>query len=119
MDINMDPTIAFRVHPYEGPALEVRVNFGVYAGRNATPAEIDDLARSLRTHVPAFTVIAEERHQFGDDMETSLHQVMIEVDGQSAGGLSDDVCERIVELAGRWAADCIAARSELGDLGSV
>ena len=119
MDINMDPAIAFRVHPHEDTALKVRVNFGVYTGRNATAAEIDDLARSLRTHVPAFTVIAEERHQFGDDMETSLHQVMIEVDGQSAGGLSDDVCERIVELAGRWAADCVAARSELGDLGSV
>ena len=115
----MDPAIAFRVAAQEGPALEVRVNFGVYTGRNATPAEIDDLARSLRTHVPTFTIIAEERHQFGDDMETSLHQVMIEVDTQSAGDLSDDVCERIVELAGRWAADCIAARSELGELGKV
>jgi len=119
MNLTMDPTVAFRVHPHDGPALEVRVNFGVFAGRNATPAEIDDLARSLRTHVPTFTIIAEERHQFGDDMETSLHQVMIEIDRQSAGDLSDDVCERIVELAGRWAAASIAARSELGELGEV
>ena len=115
----MDPTLAFRVHPHEVPALEVRVNFGVYTGRNATPAEIGDLAHSLRTHIPTFTIIAEERHQFGDDMETSLHQVMIEIDRQSAGDLSDDVCERIVELAGRWAAASIAARSELGELGEV
>jgi hypothetical protein len=115
----MDPKIAFRVHPHEEPALEVRVNFGVYTGRNATAAEIDDLAHSLRTHVPTFTVTAEERHQFGDDIETSLHQVVIEVDGQSAGALSDDICERILELTGRWAAACIASRSELGELGKV
>jgi len=119
MDIIMEPTIAFRVHPHEDTALKVRVNFGVYTGRSATAAEIDDLARSLRTHVPTFTIIAEERHQFGDDMETSLHQVVIEIDRQSAGDLSDDVCERIVELAGRWAAACIAARSELGELGEL
>lgn len=112
----MDPAIAFRVHPHEELALEVRVNFGVYAGRNATPAEIDDLARSLRPDVPTFAVIAEERHQFGDDMETSLHQVVIEVESQSAGALSDDVCERIVATAGRWATACIESRTKLGEL---
>ena len=42
-----EPSIAFRVHEHDGPALEVRVNFGVFAGRNATQAEIDDLARLL------------------------------------------------------------------------
>ena len=36
MDIAMDPAIAFRVSAHDAPALEVRVNFGVYAGRNAT-----------------------------------------------------------------------------------
>ena len=116
MNITMDPAIAFRVHPHEGPALEVRVNFGIYAGRNATAAEIDDLARSLRADVPAFAVIAEARHEFGNDVETSLHQVVIEVERQNAGDLSDAVCERIVELAERWAAACIASRSELGEL---
>jgi hypothetical protein len=119
MNITMDPAIAFRVHPYEGPALEVRVNFGVYAGRNATPAEIDDLAGSLRTEVPAFTIIAEERHEFAGDVEASLHQVMIEIDRRHAAQLTDDVCERIVELAGDWATSSIAARSELGELGAV
>lgn len=115
----MDPTIAFRVHPHEEPGLEVRVNFGLYTGRNATAAEIDDLAHSLRSHVPTFTVTAEERHQFGDDVETSVHQVVIEVDRQNAGDLSDDVCGRIVETAGRWATACRVSRSELGELGEV
>jgi hypothetical protein len=112
----MEPVLAFRVHAHEGPALEVRVNFGVFAGRNATAAEIDDLARMLRRKVSRFTVIAEERHEFGDDVETSLHQVVIEVDRPEAEALSDEDCGRILELTDRWAISCIDARSELGDL---
>jgi hypothetical protein len=116
MDIAMDPAIAFRVPAQQGPALEVRVNFGVYSGRNATAAEIDDLARTLRAEVKTFAVVAEERHQFGDGMETALHQVVIEVDPQNADGLDEASCNRIVEMANRWAAACIASRSELGEL---
>jgi hypothetical protein len=119
MELIMDPAIAFRVPPHERPSLEVRVNFGMYAGRNATPAEIDDLARSLRTELPAFSVIAEDRHQFGDDVETALHQVLIEVDHQNAAALSDEACGRIVAMANRWAAACIASRTELGELGQI
>jgi hypothetical protein len=116
MELIMDPSIAFRVHPHEGPALEVRVNFGVYAGRNATGAEIDDLARSLRGEVPVFAIVAEGRHEFGNDVETSLHQVVIEVDRQNANGLTDEVCDRILDITNRWASACIASRSELGEL---
>jgi hypothetical protein len=112
----MDPAIAFRVQPHPEPALEVRVNFGVYAGRNATSAEIDDLAHLLRSEIPRFAVIAEARHEFGDDVETSLHQVVIEVDGQNTGALADEACERIVETANRWASACVASRTELGEL---
>jgi hypothetical protein len=119
MEIIMDPAIAFRVPPHERPSLEVRVNFGMYAGRNATPAEIDDLARSLRTELLTFAVIGEDRHQFGDDVEMALHQVVIEVDHQNAAALSDEACERVIETANRWAAACIASRTELGELGSV
>jgi hypothetical protein len=116
MELIMDPAIAFRVHPHEGPALEVRVNFGVYAGRNATAAEIDDLAHSLRKEVPVFAIVAEARHEFGNDVETSLHQVVIEVDRQSAETLTDEICDRVVDMANRWASACIASRSELGEL---
>jgi hypothetical protein len=116
MELIMNPAIAFRVPPHEGPALEVRVNFGVYAGRNATGAEIDDLARSLREEVPAFAIVAEARHEFGNDVETSLHQVVIEVDSQNAGGLTEATCDRILATTNRWASACVAARSELGEL---
>ena len=52
-----EPTIAFRVHERDEPGLEIRVNFGMFAGRNATQAEIDDLARSLNDVVESFTVV--------------------------------------------------------------
>jgi hypothetical protein len=116
MEIIMNPAVAFRVPPHDGPALEVRVNFGVYAGRNATAAEIDDLAHLLRAEVSVFTVVAEARHEFGNDVETSLHQVVIEVAREHGHLVSDGIGERVVETANRWASACIASRSELGEL---
>ena len=111
-----DPAVAFCVYDHEQPALEVRVNFGVFAGRNATPAEIDDLARALRVEVPSFAVVAEERHEFGGAVETSLHQVVVEVAREDAGDEPDVLAERIVATAGGWATACIASRHGGGDL---
>jgi hypothetical protein len=101
----MDPAIAFRVREHERPALEVRVNFGVLTGRQVTPAEIDDLARELRRLVPSFEIVSEERHEFGDDREVSLHQVVIEI-----GDGSDDVAMDVVGAAERWARACYGFR---------
>jgi hypothetical protein len=113
----MDPAIAFCVREHEDPALEVRVNFGVFAGRDVTPAEIDDLARSLRDELPAFSIVSEERHEFGGDVEASLHQVVIEVERAHAGDDASALCDRIVGMADEWVAACIAARhSDLADL---
>jgi hypothetical protein len=100
-----EPAIAFRVREHERPALEVRVNFGVLTGRQVTPAEIDDLARALRDLAPSFEIVSEERHEFGDDREVSLHQVVIEI--AEAGG---DVAMDVVGAAERWAHDCYDAR---------
>ncbi len=101
----MEPAIAFRVREHERPALEVRVNFGVLTGRQVTPAEIDDLARELRRLVPSFEIVSEERHEFGDDREVSLHQVVIEI-----GEGRDDVAMDVVGAADRWAQACYAVR---------
>jgi hypothetical protein len=113
-----EPSIAFRVQEHEGPALEVRVNFGVFAGRNATQAEIDDLARLLNDVVESFAIVAEERHEFGSSVETSVRQVVIEVGADFVGEDADVMCERIVARAEQWASDSIRARSDLGELGS-
>jgi hypothetical protein len=105
-----EPAIAFSVRTPEDPALEVRVNFGVFAGRHATPAEIDDLARTLRDELGTFTIVAEDRHEFGGDVEAALHQVVIEVSSEHAGPTPDALRARVVAAAGAWANACIASR---------
>ena len=111
-----DPAIAFRVRAHDQPALEVRVNFGIFAGRHATPAEIDALARVLHDWLPSFTVVSEERHEFGGVVEAALHQVVIEVPGEHAGADPEALAARIVTAAEAWADDCIASRHGGGDL---
>ena len=75
----MDPTMAFAVHRHDPPAIEVRINFGVFAGRAATPAEIDRLAEWLLDEVGEVSIISEERHEIDANVEASVHQVRIEV----------------------------------------
>src|SRR5437660_8150852 len=105
-----DPAIAFCVREHDEPALEVRVNFGVFAGRDVTPAEIDDLARALAERVDEFSVVAEQRHEFAGSVEASLHQVRIEVARDAISGDRTELCERLVEAADAWAQACIAER---------
>jgi hypothetical protein len=112
-----EPAIAFCVREHEEPAVEVRVNFGVFAGRDVTPAEIDDLATALADRVGEFSIVAEQRHEFGHAVEASLHQVRIEVARDAASGDHRELCDRIVDAAGAWAEACIAERhAEIAEL---
>jgi hypothetical protein len=77
--MEMNPALAFAFESHEPPALEVRVNFGVYAGRDATPAEIDNLAAALLEQVGAVSIVSEDRHEIDDRSEASIHQVRIEI----------------------------------------
>src|ERR1700681_2419646 len=108
----MEQAIAFRVRDRESPALEVRVNFGVFAGRNATQAEIDDLAGVLNEEVASFAILAEERHEFANDVESSVRQIVIEISPEYAGSDIDELGGRIMLRAEQWAEACIHARSE-------
>ena len=113
----VEPAIAFSVRQHEEPAVEVRVNFGVFAGRDVTPAEIDELARLLAERVDEFSVVAEQRHEFGHAVEASLHQVRIEVARDAVSGDETELAERLVETADRWAQACIAERhAEIAEL---
>jgi hypothetical protein len=109
----VEPQLAFCVRDAEPPAVEVRVNFGVFAGRGATAAEIDDLAAALLPKVGEVSIVAEERHEIGAGTEASLNQVRIEVAPEQ---LPDDaheldiLCGRLVEAAESWAQGCIAER---------
>ena len=97
------------MHEHDAPAIEVRVNFGVFAGRAATPAEIDRLAEWLLDEVGEVSIIAEERHEIDAHAEASVHLVRIEVvDG---GRLErGELEQRIVERAEHWARSCVAER---------
>lgn len=110
------PVLAFRVRERDEPGLEIRVNFGMFAGRNASQAEIDDLARSLNDIVAVFTIVAEEVHEFAGAVEASLRQIAIRVPPGETGDDADTLCERLVARAEAWAADCIRTRSDLGEL---
>jgi hypothetical protein len=111
-----EPAISIRVRGHEEPGIEIRVNFGLFAGRHATPAEIDELAAALRESVPMFAIVAEDRHEFGGDVEAALHQVVVEVPQENAGRNPDMVAEQIVLTANGWALDCIASRHGGGEL---
>jgi hypothetical protein len=115
----MDPTMAFAVHRHDAPAIEVRVNFGVYAGREATAAEIDRLAQWLLDEVGEVSIISEERHEIDAHVEASVHQVRIEVASDRVPGDPAErqaIEERILERAEHWAHLCVAERhAEIAD----
>jgi hypothetical protein len=118
--MKMDPPLAFYRRRPEPPGLEVRVNFGIFAGRPATAAEIDDLAHSLIPKVGEVAIVAEDRHEIGEDSEAALHQVRIEVDPEH---IPDDEHEadvlggRLVEAAEAWARRCVEERhAEISEL---
>src|SRR4051794_34241099 len=106
----MDLTMAFAVHGREPPAIEVRVNFGIFAGREATPAEIDRLAEWLLDEVGDVSIISEERHEIDAHVEASVHQVRIEIAAEDIEGDRAEVEQRILERAEHWARVCVAER---------
>jgi hypothetical protein len=106
-------TIAFAVYEHEPPALEVRVNFGMAAGRDATPAELEALGEQLLEKVASVSIVSEDRHEMDGRSEVAVHQVRIEI---GADSLPDDrsrreeLAGRLIETAKRWAEECIASR---------
>src|SRR3954452_23606603 len=108
-----EPKIAFVVERHEDPAIEIRVNFGVFAAREATPAEIDRLATWLLDDVDGVTIVAEDRHEIDDTVEASVHQVRIELGADRAPADAAErraLAEKLVERADHWARGCVAER---------
>ncbi|MCP9484900.1 MAG: hypothetical protein MSC30_03480 [Gaiellaceae bacterium MAG52_C11] len=104
--------IAFVADPRPEAAIEVRVNFGIFAGREVTPAEIDELARVLLPEVSAVSIVSEQRHEIDAGVEVSMHQLRIEV---APNALPEDtdvatLGTRLAVLAEHWAEGCISER---------
>lgn len=101
-----DSTMVFQDDVQGRP--EVVVNFGVFAGREVTQAEIDRLAQQLLEELESFEIVSEQRHQIDRSMEASVHQVRI------AGAQGRKLDEQLVDRIEAWAKDCIAERNLLG-----
>jgi hypothetical protein len=117
--MRVEETIAFAVRQ-EPAGLEIRVNFGVFAGRDATTAELEDLGRLLLPEAGEVSIVGEERHDLSDEVELVVHQVRVAVPPEAVPDDSaerKDFCERLVTLAEIWARQCINERhSEISEL---
>ena len=109
-----EPALAFATRTIEQPALEIRVNFGLFAGREATPAEIDDLAAALRDKLKELTIVSEARHELSERSEATVRQVRIEASGEELPTDEHELDElrgRLIEIAERWTRACASERS--------
>jgi hypothetical protein len=105
--VEPEPVIAFATREDDPPGLQLRINFGVFAGRSATAAELDELGAVLLEQVRHVSIVAEDRHEIGPESEAAVYQVRVDL--QEA---EDDprLEERLVGLAERWARACVAQR---------
>ena len=117
--MQVENVIAFAVEQ-EPAGLDIRINFGVFAGRDATSAELEELGKLLVPDAGEVSIVGEQRHEISEDAEVVLHQVSVSV---SPANVPDDpaerkeFCERLVTLAEIWARQCINERSsEISDL---
>jgi len=110
--MQVEETIAFAVE--QQPAgLEIRINFGVFAGRDATTAELEELGRLLVPEAGEVSIVGEERHDLTEDVEVVVHQVRVAVPPEAIPGDAAEhkaFCGRLVTLAEIWARQCINDR---------
>ena len=117
--MQVEEVIAFAVEQ-EPAGLEIRINFGVFAGRDATTAELEELGKLLLPEAGEVSIIGEERHELAEAVEVVLHQVRVSLPPDA---VPDDkaerkqFCERLVTLAEIWTRQCIKERhSEISEL---
>ncbi len=108
----MDAQVAFLAEPHRSAEIEIRVNFGMFAGRDVTLAEIDDLARLLNPELAAVAIVALRRHELADGSEAVAHQVKIEANTRDArnGASHDELAVRLLAITTDWAEACISFR---------
>jgi hypothetical protein len=117
--MQVENVIAFAVEQ-EPAGLEIRINFGVFAGRDATAAELEELGRLLVPEAGEVSIVGEQRHEISEDAEVVVHQVRVSVSPEVVPADRDErkeLCERLITLAEIWARQCInERRAEISDL---
>jgi hypothetical protein len=110
--MRVENAIAFPAE-HEETGLEIRVNFGVFAGRDATSAELEDLGKLLVPEAGVTSIVAEERHEMSDGVEVVLHQVRVAIPPDQVPADRDErhaLSVRLVGLCEIWARRCIHER---------
>jgi hypothetical protein len=99
------PTLVF-VDEAEGDGeLELVVNFGIFSGREATPAEIERLAHELLEELESVEIICEQRYEFDREVEARIYRIRVEPPAGNAGRVGE-----LREIVDAWAQDCIGER---------
>ena len=84
---------------------EIVVNFGLFSGRDATPAEVERLAETLLADVENVEIVCEQRYRFDREAEAAVYQVRVRVPPASR--------EEFLDTVEAWARECIAERRVL------
>jgi hypothetical protein len=111
--MQVENVIAF-AKAHEPAGLEIRVNFGIFAGRDATSAELEELGKLLVPEAGEVSIVGEQRHEVSEEAEMVVHQVRVSVSPENVPGdpgERKEFCERLVTLAEIWARQCINERS--------
>src|SRR5689334_23617317 len=107
--MQVEEAIAFAVEQ-EPAGLEIRINFGVFAGRDVTSAELEELGKLLVPEAGEVSIVAEQRHEMSDGMEVILHQVRVTLPPDRLPENREErraLSEKLVGLAEIWARACI------------
>ena len=117
--MQVENTIAF-VTDDEPAGLEIRINFGVFAGRDATTAELEELGKLLVPEAGEVSIVGEQRHEMTEGAEVVVHQVRVAIPPDRVPQNPFErrtFCERLVTLAEIWARQCFNERhAELTEL---
>jgi hypothetical protein len=93
--------------------LELRVNFGLFAGREATPAEIDQLGQRLLPKIDRVTIVYQHRYEIGIGAQATVHQVRVTIEPEHLPDADHESAElrgRLLEVTERWARSYFADR---------
>ena len=117
--VDGEPAPVFSPAADRSPPLELKVNFGLFSGREATPAEIEQLGRDLLAKFAYISIVSERRFEIGADAEGTVHQVRVEVGSEFLPRDEGQLAElrgRLLEVTERWVQSCVADRhAEISD----
>jgi hypothetical protein len=91
-------------------ALEFSVNFGIFAGREASRRELERLGEALMPMLEGVTITTEHRYEVGGHSTVALHQVRVEIGHDALPADEGDIERLRARLAGtlgEWLDDCL------------